>query len=768
MGASTIVTQTRFGSATRPVPGDVAAALAGAAVVAPSAGASPHAVLVTVAFLTAVLLARPRNSSVRKDAGAVVARLAVGVVGLDLVTGIGTGRLAAGASVAALVVIAMRGLVALVERRRRNSFTGATPTVLVGEPADVAEAARLFASYPQHDVRPVATATPDGFGPTVLPSASINELPDVVHALQVEHVIVCSPSVAAKVHDVIGRSRPVGVRLSVMPPLGELLTSDVEVVNVRGIPVLSLAPRRPTRGPAWAAKRSFDFVASAAALLVLSPVLALVAAAIKLDSRGPVFFKQRRVGRNGQLFDVWKFRSMVKDAETLRSDLEAVNEAEGPYFKIENDPRVTRVGRWLRRLSIDELPQFFNVVRGEMSIVGPRPFLASELAADPQMFEWRMSFMPGITGLWQLAGRSWLPRQEGMRMDLAYVEHWSLGLDLRIILGTLRVALQGDRRPSVLERHPIAPLDRGSYVGAADGDDLVPAPAPVDASVVVVSHESADDIRACLASLRQLRESASFEVILVDNASTDGTADIAAAEFPEVRLIRKRRRDGFSFNCNMGAVAAAGRHVLMLNPDTEVFPGIIDTMVSYLDAHPEVGAAGPRVVYPDGSLQSSARRFPTIAATIVRRTPLRLVFRNTAATRRHLMVDDELDRAVDVDWLLGAALAVRGDAFRHIGGFDEGYRLYCEDIDLCWRLQDRGWAVRYVPMATVTHALGEHTLKQFLTVRTLWHFRSMFRFVRLHGLRRPGRDAVRPPVLSGGWATSLTEARGHVVAPEAG
>ena len=741
MGATTIVNSTRFGSTSRPIPGDVAAALAGAAV-----AGSPVALTFAV-FLAAILVARPRNSSVRNDAAAVVQRLAVAVVGLTLATGTDPQRLALAAAASAAAVLALRAVVALFDRRRRLSFNGSAATLLVGEAEDIVEAARTFSNHPLHDVRPVATATPDGFAPTVLPGAAITDIADVVEAMNIEHVLVVSPAVASKVQDVIGRSRPEGVRLSVVPPLAELLTADVEVVNVRGIPMVSLQPRRPAAGPAWAAKRAFDFTASVLGLTVLTPLFLLVAAAIKLDTRGPVFFKQRRVGRNGRLFEVWKFRSMVQDAEERRLDLVGDNQAEGPYFKIENDPRVTRIGGWLRRLSIDELPQLINVVRGEMSLVGPRPFLASELAADPQMFEWRLPFQPGITGLWQLAGRSWLPRQEGMRMDLAYVEHWSLGLDLRIILGTLRVALQGDRRPSVLERSPLYRLDRARYVGAVEGDDLIPNVSECDASVVVVTHESADDIRSCLRSLRTLTDEATFEIIVVDNASTDGTADIVASEFPEVRLVRKRRRDGFSLNCNIGAVAASGRHVLLLNPDTEVFDGFVDNLVGYLENHPEVGAVGPRLVYPDGSPQASARRFPTFAATVVRRTPLRRLFPATAATRRHLMGDVDLDRAEDVDWLLGAAIAIRGEAFRHLAGLDDGYRLYCEDIDLCWRMHDAGWDVRYLPTVTVTHALGEHTLKHFFTVRTLWHFRSMARFIRLHGFRRPGRDAVRPPVM---------------------
>src|SRR5205823_5141273 len=139
----------------------------------------------------------------------------------------------------------------------------------------------------------------------------------------------------------------------------------------------------------------------------------------------------------------------------------------------------------------------------------------------------------------------------------------------------------------------------------------------------------------------------------------------------------------------------------------------------------------------------SARRFPTPLATVVRRTPLRLIVRNSAAERSHLMLDEDLEVARDVDWLLGAALAMRSEALESVGGLDDGYRLYCEDIDLCWRLRERGWAVRYLPYATVEHRLDELTRRRFLTVRTVWHWRSMVRFIRHHGLRGLSPRTIR-------------------------
>ena len=466
-----------------------------------------------------------------------------------------------------------------------------------------------------------------------------------------------------------------------------------------------------------------------------APVFLFIGLAVWFEDRGPIFFRQERVGRNGRTFYMFKFRSMVRDAEARLSEVSALNEAHGPYFKIENDPRITRVGRWLRRFSVDELPQLLNVLRGEMSLVGPRPCLASELAEAPEMFEWRLPFVPGMTGLWQVAGRSWLPVREGLRMDLTYVEHWSVGLDLRILLQTALVVLTGERRQPVDGPENAVRLRRERYVGLVADDSLTAGDA-CDVSIVVVTHESVADIDACLSSISA---DVTHEVIVVDNRSEDGTADLVAATHPNVRLVRKRQRDGFSVNTNIGAVAAAGRYVLLLNPDARVTPGAIDRMVAFLDAHPEVGAVGPRLVYPDGSPQASARRFPTPVNTIVRRTPLRLLMSDTAGTRRHLMLDTLVEEGEDVDWLLGAALMVRREAFEELDGLDDAYRLYCEDIDFCWRLHQHGWRVTYLRSATVEHDLGELTAKRFWTVRTWWHVRGMARFVRLHGFR-PARS----------------------------
>ncbi len=183
-------------------------------------------------------------------------------------------------------------------------------------------------------------------------------------------------------------------------------------------------------------RRFLDVTVSVSALLLLSPLLALTAVAIKADSRGPVFFKQTRVGRNGAPFTIYKFRSMSADAETRRAEMQVSSDREGVCFKSRTDPRVTRIGRIIRRFSIDELPQILNVLRGEMAIVGPRPALPCEVAAYPRRALGRLVVKPGITGVWQVSGRATIGFDQMVEMDLSYASSRTLLLDLALILRT--------------------------------------------------------------------------------------------------------------------------------------------------------------------------------------------------------------------------------------------------------------------------------------------------------------------------------------------
>jgi exopolysaccharide biosynthesis polyprenyl glycosylphosphotransferase len=201
-----------------------------------------------------------------------------------------------------------------------------------------------------------------------------------------------------------------------------------------------------THAPAphqMAIKRLFDIISSAAALVALSPLLVTVALIIKLTSRGPIFFKQKRVGLHGKPFNMLKFRSMVVNAEELKAKLEALNEQTGPVFKIKNDPRITRIGRFIRKYSIDELPQLLNVLRGEMSVVGPRPPLPSEVEKYAAWQRRRLSVRPGLTCIWQVSGRNQISFEEWMYLDMQYIDNWTLLTDLSLILRTVPVVITG-------------------------------------------------------------------------------------------------------------------------------------------------------------------------------------------------------------------------------------------------------------------------------------------------------------------------------------
>ena len=192
-----------------------------------------------------------------------------------------------------------------------------------------------------------------------------------------------------------------------------------------------------------AIKRSIDILASFAALALISPLLLAAALAVKLTSRGPVLFKQLRVGLHGRTFYMLKFRSMVKNAEELKAKLAAQNEQAGPVFKMKRDPRITRVGRFIRKYSIDELPQLINVLRGDMSLVGPRPPVPSEVARYEAWQRRRLSVRPGLTCVWQVSGRNQISFEEWMLLDMRYIDHWSLTQDLELLLTTFPVVLSG-------------------------------------------------------------------------------------------------------------------------------------------------------------------------------------------------------------------------------------------------------------------------------------------------------------------------------------
>jgi exopolysaccharide biosynthesis polyprenyl glycosylphosphotransferase len=236
--------------------------------------------------------------------------------------------------------------------------------------------------------------------------------------------------------DLVRTLKAVGVRVSVLPRLLEVVGSSVEFDDLHGVTVMGVRRFDLTRS-STAIKRVFDLGGALLGLLAISPLLIAVAIAIKLDSRGPVFFRQLRVGRHGQRFRMFKFRTMVLGADEMKDSLRDRNEAQEGLFKIADDPRITRVGRFLRKSALDELPQLLNIVAGEMSLVGPRPLVIEE---DERIEGWhrrRLELMPGMTGPWQILGPARVPLREMMAIDYLYVANWSLWTDIKIMLRTV-------------------------------------------------------------------------------------------------------------------------------------------------------------------------------------------------------------------------------------------------------------------------------------------------------------------------------------------
>ncbi len=233
-----------------------------------------------------------------------------------------------------------------------------------------------------------------------------------------------------------------GTDLCVAPALLDVAGPRTTIRPVAGLPLLHVDHAELT-GVKWAIKSFFDKAIATAALCIFSPLLAVITIAILLNDGPPVLFTQTRIGKDGQPFTVLKFRTMVRDAEQRKDQLAAVNEGDGLLFKVRKDPRVTRVGRLLRRWSLDEFPQLFNVILGEMSLVGPRPPLPLEAARYGGDVRRRLVVKPGMTGLWQISGRSDLNREDAVRLDLRYVENWSLALDLQILWKTCAAVVKG-------------------------------------------------------------------------------------------------------------------------------------------------------------------------------------------------------------------------------------------------------------------------------------------------------------------------------------
>jgi exopolysaccharide biosynthesis polyprenyl glycosylphosphotransferase len=348
----------------------------------------------------------------------------------------------------ALVILAtiMRAFARMVVRRW---LMPTEPTLVVGTGRIARRVVEKLAARPEYGIRVVGFVDDDpltdhiGDAPYL---GETDELERLVHLHGVHRVILAfSRAGDSRGVDLVRRCNQVGVQVDVVPRLYEVLGSKTQVHELDGLPLVSLhAPRLPRS--ARMVKRVLDFVVAALMLAILSPFFAYIALRIKLEAPGPVFFRQERIGNRGRHFRIYKFRSMYMDADAHKNDVGHLNkhDEDGPtMFKIPGDPRITPFGRKLRKWSLDELPQLINVVRGEMSLVGPRPLIIEEDRHIVGHGRRRLDLTPGLTGLWQVMGRSDIPFAEMVTLDYLYVTNWSLWGDLKLLARTLPAVTRG-------------------------------------------------------------------------------------------------------------------------------------------------------------------------------------------------------------------------------------------------------------------------------------------------------------------------------------
>jgi exopolysaccharide biosynthesis polyprenyl glycosylphosphotransferase len=378
----------------------------------------------------------------RRDPGALVgaalswaALVAVGAA-IYPQSGLGLGVILTASLLALLCAGAFRLLYEQAIEKIYRRGLGQTPVVVVGRDEDRARVRRMMERSPGA----YSLAGEVSFGDGSVDLAALRETLDRTGARGV--ILVGAELLADEEFLELLRSvRLRGVPLRVVPGALTLMRSRPVVSRSVGLPLLEV--RYPQLDNTQRAlKRVLDVTVSVSGLVLLSPLFLAVSVAIRLDSPGPVLFRQKRVGADGKVFICYMFRSMYQDAERRQAELEALNDTAGPVFKMKDDPRVTPVGRLLRRWSVDELPQLVNVLKGEMSLVGPRPLPVRDFQRMEETYKRRLEAVPGMTGYWQISGRSNLSFEEMMRLDLYYIENWSLSFDVKIILRTLGAVLR--------------------------------------------------------------------------------------------------------------------------------------------------------------------------------------------------------------------------------------------------------------------------------------------------------------------------------------
>jgi exopolysaccharide biosynthesis polyprenyl glycosylphosphotransferase len=442
---------------------------------------SSSLVLVAVAVLVTYLLLRrggvyagrptmPRTDEISKLSDAVAsAAAAAAVFAAFLDWHIGAKELIIGALLSFGIRSVGRGLL----RDLRSTASTSDGTVVVGTGGEAADLCQLILDHPEaridllgvignHDVAERFGLAEFWLGP----AASVTE---IMHSHGAKMAIVTTSGFRAQqFKQIVDQLFSHGYDVHLSTGVTRVNQGRIATRSLSHEPLIVVAQQSSRR---WqrAAKRLFDIAASAILLILFAPLLALVALAIKLESRGPVFFLSPRHGRGAEFFHMWKFRSMDADAHQRRGELAEMNERTGPLFKIPNDPRITRVGKFIRETSIDELPQLINVLKGEMSLVGPRPATPEEEDAFAGDYRSRFTVRPGITGLWQVEARSNAQFSAYERLDMHYLDNWSLTLDFRIILAT------AEQIAVTMLMLPLRPLVRASAVDSVDlrDDDVV-------------------------------------------------------------------------------------------------------------------------------------------------------------------------------------------------------------------------------------------------------------------------------------------------------
>jgi exopolysaccharide biosynthesis polyprenyl glycosylphosphotransferase len=407
----------------------------------------PFLALVTVLVFWRAGLYAPREY--RAGGGRIVSSLVLVTV-LTLFFAVGTGYqhttygLYPTAFVLVLATIAMlRGCYELITRDAWRLAGVRRRAVLAGEGDGLVDLRRMLGQgrggIDYEFLGAVSSTADDDVSLELL--GTLDELPRVLDELPVDELIVTSSDYdQGRLLEIADQAHARGVKVRIAPTTPELLFQRAQYVPGQGVPLFELRP--PVfAGMDWLVKRTFDLVVSAIVVVLGAPLWAVIALAVKVGSPGPVFYRDRRIGLGEGEFAMFKFRSMYVDAAERQAALEDANEASGPLFKIRDDPRVTRVGRVLRRYSLDELPQVLNVLRGEMSLVGPRPLPVRDYVQLEDWHRKRYLVLPGMTGLWQVSGRIALSFDDLVRLDFYYLENWSIWLDISILAKTLPAVL---------------------------------------------------------------------------------------------------------------------------------------------------------------------------------------------------------------------------------------------------------------------------------------------------------------------------------------